>query len=871
MAEARELGELTHHTETFLETNFIRNESDLKNVRKTLEHYLDTLDVAAKSYKSRENFTAPEALLAELGVQPDEPVNVSIDPLPSSFEERDREVTSEDALSAELRERLAEIAANTQAVQDRWKSARGWKKIQPQMQQELIHMSELVSQNSENLDDLSPLIGEVQNFVGNLAPKKAKDFHASKALLQEGLDTIVENGQNLLSGQAIRSSSNLVARLVGDVAESKGRGSSTTMADAEIVDAPLFVPGGTELSAVEREDKDRQDAAARERAAALRIRTDTLDSLTNFVGDASMNRSQMREEVVTIKNVVEDLYSNVQRFGKQLRELEIEADAKITSRTNQSVTDRSEEFDPLELDRYTKLQQLSRGLAENLDELGGIQNSLSTFVYRTETSLQKQERLNRELQDEIMQVRLVSFGGVGAQLRQVVRRTSRELGKDVELKIKGADVRLDKAILDGVIPALEHMLRNAVDHGIELPEDRVSSGKPKTGQITVECRQVAREILISVRDDGVGLDLEKIKTKAIEDKLLSPEQDLNPQDMMMYISQSGFSTAEKLTQISGRGVGMDVVQSTLRRMSGSVSYDLDNQLPGSLFIIRLPISLAVTSAMFVESGDEMFAISARTIERVVNIGVDELIGHLKGDKPRIEVDGISYALIDLADYLGYDSKLPMLSGKLSVILVNVGVQNIAVIVETLFETQEIVVKNLGDHLGRIPIYAGATIRADGSVVLLLDLVGISYYESFVAIPEQNVGIAQTIPNVMVVDDSLTVRKSAERDINSVGINSILAKDGLDAQVQLRQDAPDMILLDIEMPRMDGFELLEWLKSEDNLKHIPVVMISSRATQKYVDKATELGCSAFLGKPYLLENLVQLFNQYLELEQPIVLD
>ena len=275
--------------------------------------------------------------------------------------------------------------------------------------------------------------------------------------------------------------------------------------------------------------------------------------------------------------------------------------------------------------------------------------------------------------------------------------------------------------------------------------------------------------------------------------------------------------------------------------------------------------------MFVESGDEMFAISARTIERVVNIGVDELIGHLKGDKPRIEVDGISYALIDLADYLGYDSKLPMLSGKLSVILVNVGVQNIAVIVETLFETQEIVVKNLGDHLGRIPIYAGATIRADGSVVLLLDLVGISYYESFVAIPEQNVGIAQSIPNVMVVDDSLTVRKSAERDINSVGINSILAKDGLDAQVQLRQDAPDMILLDIEMPRMDGFELLEWLKSEDSLKHIPVVMISSRATQKYVDKATELGCSAFLGKPYLLENLVQLFNQYLELEQPIVLD
>jgi len=240
-----------------------------------------------------------------------------------------------------------------------------------------------------------------------------------------------------------------------------------------------------------------------------------------------------------------------------------------------------------------------------------------------------------------------------------------------------------------------------------------------------------------------------------------------------------------------------------------------------------------------------------------------LIGNLKGEKPRIEVDDISYTLIDLADYLGYDSKLPTLTGKLSVILVNAGVQNIAVIVEVLLDTQEIVVKNLGDHLGRIPIYAGATIRADGQVVLLLDLVGISYYESFVAIPEQNVGVSHAIPTVMVVDDSLTVRKSAERDITGLGINSVLAKDGLDAQIQLRQEAPDMILLDIEMPRMDGFELLEWVKSEPDLKHVP--------TEKYIDKATSLGCSAFLGKPYLLENLVQVFNQHLTLDTPITLE
>ena len=225
----------------------------------------------------------------------------------------------------------------------------------------------------------------------------------------------------------------------------------------------------------------------------------------------------------------------------------------------------------------------------------------------------------------------------------------------------------------------------------------------------------------------------------------------------------------------------------------------------------------------------------------------------------------------MADYLGYESKLASLSGKLSVILVSSGVQNIGVVVEEVFETQEIVVKNLGEHLGRIPIYGGATIRGDGSVVLLLDLVGISYFESYISIPEQNVDESHSIPTVMVVDDSLTVRKSAERDITALGINTLLAKNGIDAQEKLALEKPDMILLDIEMPRMDGFELLEWVKSTDEFKDIPVIMISSRATEKYINKATELGSSGFLGKPYLLESLVEAFNSYLPLEEPITLD
>ena len=884
MANAQTLGDLTHQTETYLEQNFIRSDDDLVKTRKTLELYVDAMDSARDAYQQKVEFIPPAELLDNLGVDALDTVELSEEEaslMKAEAESVDEKLELEETITdIEVSETLTKLSSKMDDINSRWKSARGWKKIQIEMQDVYSELGQLIGE-SEKLQPISDFVNDSRSFVENQSMTKKVEFLNAKELHEEAFDVLIANSNSLLTSNKMEDVSELQNRLTADrqdiVAEAEKEQDTKQPLKTKVVEPSVFVPGSTQVNKSEIEDLERQAKGARERAAALRIRTETLDSLTNYVGDASMNRSQMREDVLSVKSVVDELYNNVQSFSQQIRELEIEADSQISSRSSKSVAeqvakDRGDEFDPLELDRYTKLQQLSRGLAENLDELGDIQNSLSGFIHKTESALQKQDRLNRELQDEIMQVRLVSFGGVSAQLRQVIRRTSRELKKDVDLEIIGSEVRLDKTILDGVVPALEHMLRNAVDHGIEKPAERKKKKKKPTGKVTVECRQVAREIVISIRDDGAGLDLEKIRQKAVEDNLLAVDQPLDPKDMLMYISQSGFSTATQLTQISGRGVGMDVVQATLRRMSGSISYDLDNELPGSHFIIRLPISLAVSSAMFVISGGESFAISARTIERIVNIEATELINLLKNDKPRIETDNQSYVLIDLADYLGYESRLPLLEGKVSVILVDSGVQNIAVIVEELDETQEIVVKNLGDHLGRIPIYSGATIRADGRVVLLLDLVGISYYESFASMPDTSADAGlQAIPNVMVVDDSLTVRKSAERDLTSVGINAILAKDGLDAQVQLKQELPDMILLDIEMPRMDGFELLEWVKSEDSLKDIPVVMISSRGTEKYINKATELGCTAFLGKPYLLESLVALFNEHLVLDTPIVLE
>ncbi|MFT6045403.1 MAG: chemosensory pili system protein ChpA (sensor histidine kinase/response regulator) [Arenicella sp.] len=823
--------------------------------------YVDAVGAASDCFQQSKVFVPNEALLIRIGSDGDFSSPIEDNPLQDEVSRREIVKPLDSPLLEEL---LSTMSVSVQSINDEWKSARGWPKAQAQMQAEYKGLYELILERND-LASLIPLVADAQVYIENLRLQEITDFKVSKALLEEVFDVTVFNARALVRGQEPADLSVLQSKL------SVGQLGKKAVEQSDFQQTPIFVPGSTELSRDEQRNLARQEKGARARAGALRIKTETLDSLTNFVGDASMNRSQMREDVLSVKGVVDDLYYNVRRFSSQLRELEIEADSKITARSNDdTAVDRGAEFDPLEMDRYSKLQQLSRGLAENLDELGNIQSSLSSFVYKAENSLQKQDRLNRELQNEIMQVRLVSFGGIGPQLRQVIRATARELNKDVELELIGAEVRLDKTILDGVIPALEHMLRNCVGHGIETPAQRAKAKKSKTGKISVECRQVAREIIINVRDDGRGLDLDKIKAKAIDANLLAPDQDLNPEDILIYISQSGFSTASKLTQVSGRGVGMDVVQATLRRMSGSIAYDIKDQTKGASFTIRLPISLAVSGAVFVASGGEQFAIAARTIERVVNIDSNQLIGHLKADKPLLEVAGRSFALIDLAEYLGCESKLSIIEGKLPVILVSAGVQNIAIIVDELFDTQEIVIKSLGSHLGRIPIYAGATIRADGQVVLLVDLVGISYYESYIAMPELTGTVSHSIPNVMVVDDSLTVRKSAERDLSALGINAVFAKDGLDAQTQLRQEIPDMILLDIEMPRMDGFELLEWVKSEELLKDIPVVMISSRATEKHINKATRLGCSGFLGKPYLLENLLSVFNQHLTLDAPLVL-
>ncbi len=891
MAEATVLGALAHSMESFLESGFIRDADDLKHVKNTLEYFVDDLDTALTRYAQRQEFSPNPGLVERFAAAnlPTPAEGSSLTPAEgsllrpadgssltsadgSSLRPAKGSVTSEATVggadaaveivaidAAQFLAGIDEVQAQVENVFSQWRSARGWWKVRPQLVMQVNELTTLATRYppaQEALPLLEQVLAVVQTLQFGTQVSPADEFNDRSSALKSLLLAMITTMRGGSEATIAANMSNLHSQLASLAA---------------FIQVAQSVAASAALDAADAEQEQAQAQGSRSEIidAALRIRADTLDSLTNFVGDASMNRSQMREDVTSLKGVVSELFRNVERFGSQLRELEIEADTRISARAKeQENIPQDAEFDPLELDRYTKLQQLSRGLTENLDELGEIQNALNDFVHKTESSLQRQDRLNRDLQDEIMQVRMVSFGGIAPQLRQLARRTARELGKEVELEILGSEVRLDKTILDGVTPALEHMLRNAIDHGIELPEVRRAAGKPSAGRVVISCRQVSREIIISIKDDGAGLDLAKIKAKAVANKLLDEEQELKPEDMLIYISQSGFSTAEKLTEISGRGIGMDVVQTSLRRLSGSIHYDLENKDAGSDFVINLPISLAVTSAMFVRVGDANFAVPARVIERMVKLDAAFLAQQLAKGDAVTEVDGKRYKLVDLADYLGFVSSLATSVGKVSVILVDSGVQNIAVIVDELLDTQEIVVKNLGEHLGRVPIYQGATIRPNGTVALVLDLVGISYYESTVALPDRSRRGVRALPLVMVVDDSLTIRKAAQRDLTALGIDSVLAKNGVDAQQAIAKSKPDMVMLDIEMPEMDGFELLHWLRENSATRDLPVVMISSRSTAKYMDKAQSLGADGFLSKPYRLDELIDLFNEYLPLEAPL---
>lgn len=592
----------------------------------------------------------------------------------------------------------------------------------------------------------------------------------------------------------------------------------------------------------------------------VRVSADLLDSLVNLAGETSIGRGRMEQQVNDFSFTLEEMDDTLERLRDQLRRLDQETEAQVLFRQERQGPS-YEDFDPLEMDRYSTMQQLSRALVESASDLLDLKDTLANTTRDTETLLLQQSRVNSELQEGLMQTRMVPFQRLVPRLRRIVRQIGLELGKQVELNVRNAEGEMDRSILERLISPLEHMVRNSVGHGIESPAERKKANKPDIGQVTLTISRDGGDVLITLVDDGQGINIEAVKRKAIERGLMPKSGTLPDQEILQFILQAGFSTAEQVTQISGRGVGMDVVASEIKQMGGVIQID-SVAGKGTTFVIRLPFTVSVNRALMIRMSEDLYAIPLNNIQGIVRVSANEMRAiYEKPSNERIyHYAGTDYHVGYLGTFL--DSEvMPNLEDQQSALpmLLVRGPIPFALQVDSLLGSREIVVKTLGPQFAGVFGVSGGSILGDGSVVIILDLPAMirahdtAQYQHSLEVDLQEASrrkeLEQRLPRIIVVDDSVTVRKVTTRLLERYGMEVLTAKDGVDALAVLQDTLPDLMLLDIEMPRMDGFEVASQVRHDSRLKDLPIIMITSRTGEKHRERAMAIGVNEYLGKPF----------------------
>jgi chemosensory pili system protein ChpA (sensor histidine kinase/response regulator) len=603
--------------------------------------------------------------------------------------------------------------------------------------------------------------------------------------------------------------------------------------------------------------KAEQELAASSRAM-LRVRADLIDRLVNEAGEVSIARSRIEGDLRSIKHALFEFTENVNRMRAQLREIEIQAEAQMQSRVSQA-QESELPFDPLEFDRFTRFQELTRMMAESVNDVATVHQNLLKAVGESEAAVSAQARLTRGLQANLMRIRMVPFASVSERLFRIVRQAAKETDKRAVLDIKGGQVEVDRSVLERITAPFEHMLRNSVAHGIEPPAERLARGKAELGEIRIDVRQEGNEIVLAVSDDGAGLNYERIRAKAVSQGLLGADDNPSDAEVAEFIFHPGFSTASEVTQLAGRGVGMDVVKSEIAALGGRVELASETG-KGTRFTVFLPLTLAVTQAVMVRAGGVLYAIPAVMVEQVRQVKAPELAElHAAGE---IAWQTRRYPFRYLPRLLGNAEFVPEERRVTPIMLLRTGSSMVAVQVEEVIGSQEVVVKNTGPLLARVAGITGATVLGNGEIVLIINPVILASRDPVVTVrvpgaraAEPAAPAAQAMPTVMIVDDSLTVRKITGRLLAREGYNVLTAKDGVDAMEQLQETQPDVMLVDIEMPRMDGFDLTRNVRADSRLRHVPIIMITSRTAEKHRNYAREIGVNVYLGKPYQEEELL----------------
>ena len=602
----------------------------------------------------------------------------------------------------------------------------------------------------------------------------------------------------------------------------------------------------------------------------IRVQSHTVDRLVNQTGELMIARSRMEAEMARSLRTLLDMGLQVQRLRDQLREMELQTESQMQSRQAQ-VTDASNSFDPLELDRFTRTQELTRFMAEALSDISTLQRSLQRSLNTAEDDLSAQLRQTRDLQRNLLRTRMVEFDSAGERLHRLVRMTSQELGKSVELTIQNGGQEMDRSVLERMLPVFEHLLRNAVVHGIELPSDREGKGKSAQGQIVIQLAQQSNDVIVSLQDDGRGIDHQTLLRKARE-RLGQPELNADPAEL---IFMSGLSTANEVSELAGRGIGMDVVRSQVFALGGRIEV-ASTENTGTSFKLILPLTTAVTQIVLVRTGAQMTGIPGNLVSTIVRVKPEQIL-QARQSKAFTHGDQI-YPFFGLGPLLQYKPQAAEFEQQTqNVMLLQSAGQMIALHVDEVLGNQEVMVKNLGVQLAQMPGLSGMTVLPTGPTILIYNPVALAAVygprlpyavdeeTTVVQVPSaEQVGLREETsqaPLVLVVDDSITMRRVLQRLLQREGYRVAVAADGRQALDALRLERPALVLSDVEMPRMDGFELLRSIRASDKLSQLPVVMITSRIADKHRDHAKELGANEYLGKPYSEDELLQVLERY----------
>ena len=702
-------------------------------------------------------------------------------------------------------------------------------------------------------DQIDPLQGSFDGLQAN--------FDALRAIGQTPADTVVTLPVEAANGRP-------------DATEQLSAVTAETVTGAAAPAPAVRLPGPSQLAPL-------RVAASQ----SVRVRAQLLDRLVNQAGEVMISRSRLDVRLGQFRSSLSDLSGNLDRLRQQLRDIEVQAESQMQSRLALS-KDSAAGFDPLEFDRFTRVQELTRMMAESVNDVATVQRNLQRAMEGAEDDLIAQGRQARELQRDLLRTRMVEFEGIAERLYAVVRQASKETGKQIKLDITGGSIEMDRGVLDRMTPAFEHLLRNCVAHGIEDPEVRAAAGKPASGTITVDLHHEGNDVSVEFRDDGAGLNLPRIREKALSQGIVEPGVELSDADAANLIFMPGFSTASEVTGLAGRGIGMDVVRAEINALGGRIETSTEAG-KGAAFRMVLPLTTAVTQVVMLRTGDLAVGVPANVVEIVRRTSAADLE---EAYRTGVFDDGMEKVPFFWSGaLLQASARSHEPAGKTRpVVIFRSAAQRVAMHVDEVLGNQEVVVKNLGPQLSRLPGLAGMSVLASGAVVLIYNPVALAtvYGDQVRAasvgmapapeaeevgagggkqvVSPQLAGTSQ-VPLVLVVDDSITVRRVTQRLLQREGYRVALAADGLQALERLQEERPTVVLSDIEMPRMDGFDLARNIRADGALRDLPIIMITSRIAEKHREHAMELGVNHYLGKPYSDEELLSLIQHYARIE------